>query len=403
MRSTFFKSSAPMSPAAAPGKRAREVEPHDANGLAGDRIVLNVGGQRFETAISTLRGSSTYFARMFSAEWDTVPAAAVGSAIFIDRDPDSFAALLSCMRCRAPVLPDDGSLCARLLHDAEFFGCDWLVDDLMRMARQRHTSRSGSPRRTTHSVARCAGDSSMPSMGLPSDQVPCSGVSSLPVPPPDPSAAHDAQIGSLEEARRRGLLPSASAAVAAAHRGVRQLIGSHEAADVLFCRRVGDGSGAPELVRRPVVGYVLLDWTEGDAADTSANRGRVEPLVPRFTDEPNVYDSAGSVRPLTSHWLDERIDPRTDPMIVPATQWMDESGCSTWSIVKPRLEYALVDLGTPDAHSSHDHSERLQKIELYASEGYRITQAFKSSDRQEVLMERRSLRTEGDQDFPLMD
>ena len=60
-------------------KRARSV----------DRVVLNVGGHRFETSISTLTGCSSYFARRFASEWAQAPDEEKDD-LFLDMDPDSF-------------------------------------------------------------------------------------------------------------------------------------------------------------------------------------------------------------------------------------------------------------------------------------------------------------------------
>ena len=97
----------------------------------GDRITLNVGGELFYSTVSTLTGGSSYFARMFSSEWQE----ASQSEVFLDRDADSFKVLLSCMRSGHAVLPsDDHTLCKRVLLDAEFFGCDSLLAEVQRVA-----------------------------------------------------------------------------------------------------------------------------------------------------------------------------------------------------------------------------------------------------------------------------
>ena len=67
-------------------------------------------------AASTLRLAS-FFARLFSDEW----AASVqpDEEVFLDRDPDAFRSLLSCMRNRSVLLPEhDTDLCKRV-----FFHC----------------------------------------------------------------------------------------------------------------------------------------------------------------------------------------------------------------------------------------------------------------------------------------
>ena len=78
-----------------------------------DRVFLNVGGEVFQTTISTLTANSQFFSRKFSSEWSTEDAE---DEIFLDRDADSFRVLLSCMRHRTALLPEeDPLLCARVL------------------------------------------------------------------------------------------------------------------------------------------------------------------------------------------------------------------------------------------------------------------------------------------------
>ena len=58
--------------------------------------------------------------------------------IFIDRDADTFAVLLSCMRSRAVLLPEsDLALCTRVLYDAEFYGMQWLLN-MVKVKTVRH-------------------------------------------------------------------------------------------------------------------------------------------------------------------------------------------------------------------------------------------------------------------------
>ena len=78
-----------------------------------DRVFLNVGGEVFQTTISTLTANSQFFSRKFSSEWSTED---TEDEIFLDRDADSFRVLLSCMRHRTALLPEeDQLLCARVL------------------------------------------------------------------------------------------------------------------------------------------------------------------------------------------------------------------------------------------------------------------------------------------------
>ena len=68
-------------------KRAREAECSE---VASDRVSLNVGGMVFETSVTTLTGTSLYFAHHFSGVWKTM------RQVFLDLDQDSFKVLLSC-------------------------------------------------------------------------------------------------------------------------------------------------------------------------------------------------------------------------------------------------------------------------------------------------------------------
>ena len=61
------------------------------------RVRLNVGGTLFETSTSTLTGASNYFAAMLSW-WEGTTEEDDDEGIFLDRDPDAFKVLLSCMR-----------------------------------------------------------------------------------------------------------------------------------------------------------------------------------------------------------------------------------------------------------------------------------------------------------------
>lgn len=74
-------------------------------------------------AISTLSAGSSYFSRIFSAEW-----AEEESEIFLDRDAEPFSILLLCMRSMsASLLPTDDRMFKRVLLEAEYFGVDWLI------------------------------------------------------------------------------------------------------------------------------------------------------------------------------------------------------------------------------------------------------------------------------------
>ena len=79
------------SPATAPAAR-----PHG-------RVVLNVGGTRFESSRSTLERASSYF-RSLLTRWDD----ASDEPLFIDCDANAFEILLSYMRIGVLTLPQAG-------------------------------------------------------------------------------------------------------------------------------------------------------------------------------------------------------------------------------------------------------------------------------------------------------
>ena len=117
-------------------KRARSAEPE----AASDRVTLNVGGTIFETSKSTLVAGSSYFARHFSDTWAVSGTTTNGTEtndLFLDLDHDSFKVLLSCMRRKAALMPADADLFRRVLLDAEFLGCDFLLTEVKETV-QRH-------------------------------------------------------------------------------------------------------------------------------------------------------------------------------------------------------------------------------------------------------------------------
>ena len=71
--------------------------------MASDRIVLDVGGTKFITAVSTLTSNSTYFASLLSGNWIE---SNNGDEIFIDQIPSAFSVLLDYMR-RGSIKVDD--------------------------------------------------------------------------------------------------------------------------------------------------------------------------------------------------------------------------------------------------------------------------------------------------------
>ena len=97
-----------------------------------DRVALNVGGTVFQTTWLTLTSASTYFAAMaHHSEFQE----SGEDEIFLDRDPDVFKLLLTCMRAGRPLLPEeDLQLCTRALLEAEFLGMDTLLDAVKQAA-----------------------------------------------------------------------------------------------------------------------------------------------------------------------------------------------------------------------------------------------------------------------------
>ena len=102
------------SPATAPAAR-----PHG-------RVVLNVGGTRFESSRSTLERASSYF-RSLLTRWDD----ASDEMLFVDCDANAFEILLSYMRIGVLTLPQaDEALCIRVLMQAESLGLESLLEEV---------------------------------------------------------------------------------------------------------------------------------------------------------------------------------------------------------------------------------------------------------------------------------
>ena len=122
-----------MSEGSETGATGTAKRQHDATGPPAkrrqtDRVTLDVGGTIFHTTENTLTSSSSYFSRLFSGPWQD---AAGDEPRFLDRDADAFRVLLSCLRNRTVVLPEaDPALCTRVLLEAEFFGVEWLLQQV---------------------------------------------------------------------------------------------------------------------------------------------------------------------------------------------------------------------------------------------------------------------------------
>ena len=108
-------------------KRQQESAGPPAKRQQSDRVTINVGGTVFHTSEGTLAADSAYFSRLFAGRWHD----ATGAERFLDRDPDAFRVLLSCLRNRTVLLPEaDPSLCTVVLLEAEFFGVEWLIQEV---------------------------------------------------------------------------------------------------------------------------------------------------------------------------------------------------------------------------------------------------------------------------------
>ena len=100
----------------APSPAADVVTP--ATSRKPDRVVLDVGGTLFTTSKNTLVANSTYFESIFREGWPD-------DDYFLDRDPATFALLLTYMRNGVVELPEhDESLARRVLLEAQFLGID---------------------------------------------------------------------------------------------------------------------------------------------------------------------------------------------------------------------------------------------------------------------------------------
>eukprot|EP00964_Phaeocystis_antarctica_P016540 scaffold9133_cov62-Phaeocystis_antarctica.AAC.2 len=163
-----------------------------------DRVFLNVGGEVFQTTISTLTANSEFFSRKFSSEWSSD----AEDEIFLDRDADSFRVLLSCMRHRTALLPEgDPLLCTRVLLEAQYLGVDWLLEHVKGVA-------------YTHT--RDPDDEGIPAIAIGSE----------------PHVQFDREHGGLDQALSSGVLPARFfGPVKTGSKRVKQIIpaGEHDA------------------------------------------------------------------------------------------------------------------------------------------------------------------------------
>ena len=115
--------------------------------------MVDVGGTKFTTTVATIRHSSYLAGMVDVAAWDDNPQHI--AEIFLDRDPDIFAALLRLMRLMPRVvglIPRDPFICASLIAEADFFGVDALL--LHVKAKAFYNSRTRGQERPAHKYSR---------------------------------------------------------------------------------------------------------------------------------------------------------------------------------------------------------------------------------------------------------
>eukprot|EP00956_Cyclotella_meneghiniana_P037931 scaffold146825_cov42-Cyclotella_meneghiniana.AAC.1 len=96
-------------------------------------VVLNMGGTRFSTSITTLSNSSAYFESLFSHEWAESRDNGDGEEVFVDQDPEPFRVLLSYMRLGKV---EASELTLPVLLQAKFFGMEQLLAAVRYVARR---------------------------------------------------------------------------------------------------------------------------------------------------------------------------------------------------------------------------------------------------------------------------
>ena len=71
--------------------------------IQGNKVILNIGGARFETSIPTLqKDPESLLAKIFTSDSPIIPQ---GNSVFIDRDPSHFKVILNYLRCDLDLHP----------------------------------------------------------------------------------------------------------------------------------------------------------------------------------------------------------------------------------------------------------------------------------------------------------
>mmetsp|Transcript_18226 Transcript_18226/g.58707 ORF Transcript_18226/g.58707 Transcript_18226/m.58707 type:complete len:427 (+) Transcript_18226:130-1410(+) len=98
-----------------------------------EKVMVEVGGVRFATTSATL-AKAEYFRKSLKENADKENGSSSASeprTLFVDRDPDVFRLLLSCLRHDRVILPEgDADLFRRALLDAIFYGYVWLLEEV---------------------------------------------------------------------------------------------------------------------------------------------------------------------------------------------------------------------------------------------------------------------------------
>jgi len=277
------------------------TSPHKRRRTAQDCVVLDVGGTLFKSTISTLTSSCTYFASLFSHEWAP---ASESREIYLDRDPDAFKVLLSCLRNHVALLPEtDPDLCKRVLLEAEFFGVEWLLRDVKHQT-LRHEPYSAGER------GRYSGWDPSASTDVLKD-------------PARAAQKFDELFGGLRDALRTGVLPSRffrKADPYGAQAKVRHLVPAPLGDRVVF----SDSTGTDVASARPIA-YALVEEPSGNQYMDAVIASR----------HPPVRGRAGELNLHNSNFLDY------DEQMVLATAFVDQRADwsdHNWGIVQGASE-----------------------------------------------------------------
>jgi len=293
-----------------------------------DRVIINAGGTRFETSKSTLIGSSSYFKRNFSGRWAALDVTSAAPEVFLDIDHDSFKVLLSCMRRRTALMPtDNADLFRRILLDADFLGCDFLLAEVKETV-QRHSGQ-------------------------------------LPARVED----FDAQHGDVLGAFRSGALPARFFGPPPASTGrdtIHQMIpaGEYDRLD-LVSQRSSDGP----IVKR-VIAYALVEKDSGEQ--------RVEPVIAHHLDEEYHMGSACSLASEFESVLRQHPAEDTSLLALGVSRYPPTTLGNT---VRTAFEHTIVE-ETP-------HERLGDAISKFGAKGYRaISTWIGKEDRVKILFER---------------